>query len=60
MPQERLTQEVNKSLWNSRLFKVGFAAVGIGWLINSSALLTVGFAAMGGAWAMKNNLKLKI
>ena len=52
MATERLAQE-EKSIWDLRLFKVGFVAVGVGWLINSNALLTVGFAAMGGAWAMK-------
>lgn len=53
MATERLAQEENKSLWDSRLFKIGLVFAAVGFLLGSPAALAVGSIAMGGAWTMK-------
>lgn len=53
MATERLAQEEDKSLWKSRLFKMGVVFVAVGLLLGSPAVLAMGSIAMGGAWATK-------
>jgi len=53
MATERLVNQENESLLDSRLFKVGATVAVVGWLINSAAFLNIGIVAMSGAWVAK-------
>ncbi len=48
---EREAQE--KTLFDTRLFRVGIVAAIVGLLIKSAAFLNIGVAGMGAAWATK-------
>ena len=50
MAQERLSSQEDKSLWNSRLFKIGLVTAAVGAIIKAAELITVGVVAVGGAW----------
>ena len=52
MAQERLSSQEDKSLWNSRLFKIGLVTAAVGAIIKAAELITVGVVAVGGAWAL--------
>ena len=53
MTKETLSPKEDKSLWDTRLFRIGAIATAVGFLMSSPVFFGIGVAAMGGVLVKK-------